>query len=158
MVISPTEEALQTSIAIIATIERNMRNNVSYIDKIIFFLYYFFIQTFFKEYTPEYEEELYRRIAEETKNKERLQKVLIAENKKKEKEEKQNRKTSASKEKEEEAKEAERQLQTEMRHQREEADTRALARAMMVDAQKNRPSLNNSCLNLLNSYQGKLLF
>lgn len=62
---------------------------------------------------------------------------------------------SAAKQKEEEAREAKRQLEAELRHQKEEAETRALGRAMIADANNNRNSFNRSCLNLLNNYQGK---
>ena len=54
--------------------------------------------------------------------------------------------------------EAQRKLDTEILHQREEAERRALGQAMMSDAAKNRPSLSNSCLNLLNNYQGNINF
>ena len=57
--------------------------------------------------------------------------------------------------KEQEA-EAQRRMDVEVRHQKEEAETGALARKMMSDANKNRSTLNSSCCKLLNNYQGKL--
>ena len=98
---------------------------------------------------------MYQRIATETKNKIRFEKAIAVERKKKEVAEKKSRKISEAKRKEQETREAQRQLDIEMRHQNSEAETRALGRAMMSDAQENRPSLNRSCLNLLNNYQGK---
>ena len=50
--------------------------------------------------------------------------------------------------------EGKRRLDTEVLHQREEATTSALGRAMMSDAANNRSSLNNSALKLLNNFQG----
>ena len=50
--------------------------------------------------------------------------------------------------------EAKRRLDIEVRHQTEEAETRAPARKMMSDAASNKPSFNTSCTNLLNNYQG----
>ena len=41
-----------------------------------------------------------------------------------------------------------------MQHQQEEAETRALGRAMIADAAEKRPSFNNSCAKLLNNFQG----
>lgn len=50
--------------------------------------------------------------------------------------------------------EAQRRLNAEVAHQTEEAETRALGRAMMADANSNRPSFSNSSLKLLNNFQG----
>lgn len=111
-----------------------------------------------QDYTPEYEEELYKRITEETKNKVRLEKNLLVLSKKSDREGKKTDKVIEAKEKEEEAKEAQRQLDVEFRHQKEEAEKRVMGRAMMTDAINNRPSFNRSCLNLLNSYQGNIIF
>lgn len=110
----------------------------------------------FQTYTPEYEEELYERIAVESKNKVRLERNLIKDRKKRDVAEKATLKKKESRSKDEEKKEARRQLECEMRHQSEEAETRALGRAMIADAQNNRPSFNRSCQNLLLNYQGTL--
>lgn len=64
--------------------------------------------------------------------------------------------TKKQQEKELEA-EAKKRLDVEVHHQREEAETQALGQAMMKDAEKNRPSLNTSCLKLLNNFQGILI-
>lgn len=53
---------------------------------------------------------------------------------------------------------AERRLQTEMKHQMEEAETRALGKAMMRDVAKDRGNFDNSCAKLLNNFQGKNYF
>ena len=97
---------------------------------------------------------MYDRIAVEMKNKVRLEKNLISQKKKEDLAEKERKKVIAARRKEEEAREAQRQLDTEVKHQKEEAEARALGRAMLTDSALNRPSFNHSCLNVLNSYQG----
>ena len=49
--------------------------------------------------------------------------------------------------------EAENDLDTELQHQVEESERRALANTMLDDAAKNSPTFNTSCLNLLSNFQ-----
>lgn len=98
--------------------------------------------------------ELYRRISEETANKIRLEKKIEEEKKiRKQATEKFNvmSDTNASLEREIEAK---RRLETEIRHQTEEAERRSLVKKMLADAAEVSPSMNKSCMNVLNNYQG----
>lgn len=83
-----------------------------------------------------------------------MEKNLAILRKNEEKQVKQNNNTTSAKVKQDEAKEAQRQLEIEFRHQKEESERRELGRAMLSDAANNRPNFNRSCLNLLNSYQG----
>lgn len=46
------------------------------------------------------------------------------------------------------------QLDTEILHQNEESQRRALSKVMLADASGNRPSFPQSCQNLLVNYQG----
>ena len=50
---------------------------------------------------------------------------------------------------------AERRLAIELKHQMEEAETRALGKAMMNDVENNNASMDNSSWKLLNNFQGK---
>ena len=100
--------------------------------------------------------ELYQRIAEETRNKIRLEKTLEKEQSKLDKEVKKMKKPTQTTSKKDEEKESQRRLDTEVLHQTEEAERRALGRAMMSDAANNKRSFNNSCLKLLNNYQGMI--
>ena len=105
-----------------------------------------------KDYTPEYEEELYHRIAEENKNKVRLEKKLKDEKKAKEVVAIKEKKKNDSREREAEA---QRKLETELRHQREESERRALGQVVLSDAAAaNNTSLNSSCWKLLTNFQG----
>ena len=113
---------------------------------------------FFKTYDAQYEEELYRRIAEETKNKTRYEKAIEHEKKKKEKVQRKSLQISESNKIKESKKEAKRQLEIEMRHQEEEAETRALGQAMVSDAAAGRTTFNQSSTNLLNNFQGNDVF
>lgn len=118
---------------------------------------YIAICILFQTYSEEYEDELFVRIAEEMRNKMRLQKQLKEE--KRQKEEKAHppkvkKMTKALQIQQREA-EAKKRLEVELRHQTEEAERRTLCRKMMSDSSKTRPSLNNSCLNVLNNFQGK---
>lgn len=76
------------------------------------------------------------------------------EKKKKERELNAIRKQSLAKEKEDEEKAANRKLEAEISHQKEEAERKALAQAVKADAAGNRPTFNQSCLKLLVNYQG----
>ena len=67
---------------------------------------------------------------------------------------KKNSKISAAKLQQQQNAEAPRKIEREVLHQNEEAQTRALGRAMIADAEENRPSFNASCLKLLNHFQG----
>lgn len=49
---------------------------------------------------------------------------------------------------------AERRLTTEMKHQMEEAETRALAQALMKDVKSVKANLDSSSFKLLNNFQG----
>lgn len=94
------------------------------------------------------------RIAKETENRNGLEKKLKLEKKKKNEisaKRSQANKAVQLKEHEDEAK---RRLDTEVRHQRDEAKTKALANAMLRDASSNKPAFNNSCVKLLNNFQG----
>lgn len=62
--------------------------------------------------------------------------------------------TSEAKQKAEAEKEAKRQLDVEVMHQKEEAERRALGKGMIADAEANRPSFTRSALDLLVNYQG----
>lgn len=107
-----------------------------------------------QEYTTEYEEELYERIANETRNKVRLERQLKADKKKFERLEEKAEKSKAAHENKIREREARIQLDTEIMHQNEELERRALAKSMMADAAEGRPSFNQSNLNLLVNYQG----
>lgn len=93
----------------------------------------------------------------ETKNKTRLEKKLSIEKKNKNSLDRIATQVQSEKKKKDDEMEAQRQLEIELLHQREEAETRALGQAMLADAAANRPSFNQSSLNLLNNYQGILL-
>ena len=110
----------------------------------------------FQNYDAKYEEELYRRIADEMKNKTRLEKKLLLEQNKKKKFDETVKKVNEAKQKKEEEMEAQRQIEIELQHQKEEAETRALGKAMLADVEGNRPSLNQTTLKVLNNFQGKL--
>lgn len=98
------------------------------------------------------------RIALESKNKDRLEKLVVAEKKKKEVRKSQLEKDiSAAQEAREREKEAQRKLDTELLHQTEESTRRSLVKKMMSDAASNSPTLNQSCLKVLNNFQGNLL-
>lgn len=101
---------------------------------------------------------MYEKIADETRNKVRLEKKLEMEKKKKQQKEEKARKSSKSALQKEQEAEANRRLQTEMLHQTQEAKSRALGKTMMSDAVNNKPSLNISCLKVLNNFQGRLFF
>lgn len=64
------------------------------------------------------------------------------------------KKTTDDVQKNEEYKEAQHKLDTEMVHQRDEAETRALCDAMLADASSNSQRLNSSCSKLLTNFQG----
>lgn len=100
--------------------------------------------------------ELYQRIAEETRNQARLEKKLIDQKKTRNTIVKKGKKKSKEALKKEEEAEAKRRMDIEIRHQTEEAETRALGRKMMFDATKNKPSFNASCCKLLNNFQGNI--
>lgn len=99
--------------------------------------------------------ELCHRIAEETRNKIRLEKKLIAEKKEREKKLRRSRTVSKLVLQKEQQAEAKKRLDTEVHHQTEEAETRALGKKMLSDGVGNKPSFSNSCQNLLNNFQGK---
>ena len=82
-----------------------------------------------------------------------MEKKLDEEKKQQMRKEKPKKTSKAAQEKELQV-EAKRRLDIEIQHQKEEAETRALGRAMLSDASKNKPSFNNSCLKLLNNFQG----
>lgn len=88
------------------------------------------------------------------RNKIRLEKKLKLENLQREKNLQKVKTISNAKQQQEQEQEAKRRLDTEVMHQTEEAETRALGRAMMADAAGKRPSFNTSCLNLLNNFSG----
>lgn len=90
----------------------------------------------------------------EQKNNIRLQKLLKEGNKKIEVEARKERKSAAALERKEREKDAQRRLDTEVRHQAEETERRDLCEKMMSDASSNSSSINNSCLNVLNNFQG----
>lgn len=91
------------------------------------------------------------------KNKIRLEKQLKAEKQKRDQVvyKSKNRKISKAMQDKEDEAEANKRMQTEVMHQTEEAERRALGRAMLADAASNRPSFNNSSLKLLNNFQSK---
>lgn len=99
-----------------------------------------------------------KRIAVETKKKMRFEKLLEEEKKQKKSIEKQGKKKKMVNAQKDKQRDAERKLDTEVLHQKEEAETRALTKTMMSDAAAKKPSLNNSCLNVLNNFQGKKTF
>ena len=111
-------------------------------------------QYLFQEYSGEYQQELYHRIAEENRNIINLDKKLSAEIKRKKKESATAKRLTEAQNKKETEREAARQLEIKVRHQQEETERRSLARAMMADSESNRPTLNASCLKVLNNYQG----
>lgn len=88
------------------------------------------------------------------KNQVRLTKKFNAEKKKREVLEQKSTQVSTASKKKEQEKEAQRRLDAEIAHQKEEAETRALGKAMMQDGAKNRPGFSNSCMKLLNNFQG----
>lgn len=90
------------------------------------------------------------------KNKKQLEKRLNVEKKKRQEKENKFFSNTVSKEvlKKQKQSEAQRRLDTEVKHQTEEAERSTLGKAMMSDAAANRPSFNNSCLMLLNNFQG----
>lgn len=107
-----------------------------------------------KDYSPEYEEELYNRIAEESANKTRLEKKLSQEKKKAEKDAQKTAKTNLNNELQLVEREARRQLDTEITLQKEESHTRVLGKAVLSDAAANRATFNQSATNLLVNFQG----
>ena len=54
--------------------------------------------------------------------------------------------------------EAKRKVDVELAHQKDEAETQNLARKMMSDVKKNKPTFNALCCNLLNNFQGIFFF
>ena len=83
-------------------------------------------------------------------------KKLVAEKKAQDKESSAKPVTKTQQKKLEEL-EAQKRLETEVLHQTEEAERRALCKAMMADGAAKRPSLNNSCLKVLNNFQGNFI-
>lgn len=90
----------------------------------------------------------------ENKKKIALEGQLQKEKKQKVADEKKEKKTKKTKESKQRAMEAKRKLDTEVLHQTEESERRALGRAMLADASGNKSAFNKSCLNLLNNFQG----
>lgn len=110
----------------------------------------------FQSYTEDYERQLCQRIAEERKNRIGIEKQLKIEKRKRDEIVKIPRNASKSTTQQEQEAEAKKRLETEVMHQTEEAETRALGNKMMSDAASKKPSFNTSCANLLNNFQGML--
>lgn len=89
------------------------------------------------------------------KNKVKMTKKLEEEKNKREFLEQKVTKVTKAATKKEQQQEAQRRLDAEIAHQQEEGETRALSKAMLADAAKNRPSFNTSCTKLLANFQGK---
>lgn len=51
---------------------------------------------------------------------------------------------------------AQKKLETEVKHQEEEAERSALTKQMLSDYDAKSPNLNRSCFNVLNNFQGKV--
>lgn len=121
-------------------------------SKLIFeFLFILYLQN----YTPEYEQELLERISQETQNKIRLEKILREELKKISEFPVESVQMSEAQERKEQEKEGQRKIDTEVMHLNEEAKRRSLGRKMLADdGAGKKQSLNTSCLNLLNNFQG----
>ena len=108
----------------------------------------------FKDYSPNYEHELYERISNETKNKIRLEQKLEIERNKRDLLFLNSTKDLNVQHRMELEKKAERQLDIEIEHQKEEVERRTLATNMMSDVENNSPNFSKSCAKLLNNYQG----
>ena len=71
--------------------------------------------------------------------------------------EKKKSRSLTAKETKEKEQEAQRRLDTEVLHQAEESERRALCQAMISEAEKNPSALNSACLNVLNNFQGNII-
>lgn len=83
-----------------------------------------------------------------------MEKKLKNEKKKNENVKKKAKKNNTTQLEQEEEQEAQRKLDTEVLHQKDEAERRGLVREMLSDAESQRSSLNTSTFNLLANYQG----